>query len=168
MAISPGGLLSDMPGRLFELGERLWEVRSRSDGVVNALADRHYPRRSVGCGRVGGPGRVLVLRSIDHQAGWITLYTEYPDDGLDAWRCTMFRNEGTLLSSLLILDAMAITAELWGAMPPDGWLTYVDTAEVASENPGYCFKAAGWWRDRTYEPDRRRASLVRLIYRKAA
>lgn len=57
---------------------------------------------------------MLVLRSIDHLAGWITLHTDYPDDGLDAWRCTMFRNEGTILSSALILDAMALTATLWG------------------------------------------------------
>lgn len=54
-----------VPLRLFELGG-LWEVTTRTDPVVCALADRHYPRRSIGCGRVGGPGRTLVLRSVDH------------------------------------------------------------------------------------------------------
>ncbi len=29
---------------------------------------------------------------------------------------------------------------------PDGMLTYVWDSKVASENPGYCFKRAGWKR----------------------
>lgn len=125
-------------------------------------ADRHYPRRSIGCGQLGGPGNVLVLRSLDGLAGWISFYTKHPDDGLHAWRCTMFRNEGPALSSQLIIEAQEVTAQVWGEPPPDGWLTYVDRAKVASTNPGYCYLAAGWWRDRSYTPDRRRASLIRL------
>lgn len=139
-----------------------WEQVSRSDAVVRGLADRHYSRRSIGAAIVGGPGHVLVFRSHDDRAGWITLYTEYPDDELDAWRCTMFRNEGPALSSALIVEAMAATAELWGTPPRDGWVTYVDTAQVRSTNPGYCFLKAGWRRDPTYCPDRRGRSLVRL------
>ena len=148
-------------GRLFELAGS-WEKVRRSDPVVAGLADRHYPRRARGCGSVGGPHKLIVLRSLDLDAGWITAYTVRPDDGLDAWRCTMFRNEGPRLSSVLIRDAMDITASLWGDPPADGWLTYVDTAKVASPNPGYCFKRAGWWLDRTYRPDRRRRTLIRL------
>lgn len=147
--------------RLFEV-DGAWEVVRRSDAVVAGLADRHYPRRARGCGRVGGPHELIVLRSLDDTAGWITAYTQHPDDRLDVWRCTMFRNEGAALSSVLIREAMAVTIALWGTPPPDGWCTYVDTAKVASRNPGYCFKRAGWWRDRTYAPDRRRASLIRL------
>jgi hypothetical protein len=151
------------PLRLFELGGP-WEVVGRTDAVVCALADRHYTRRpkSIGCGQVGGNGRTLVLRSADHQAGWISFFTKVPDDGLFAWRCTMFRNEGPARSSSLIRSAMELTADLWGAPPPDGWLTYVDTAKVESAIPGYCFRRAGWRRDRGYQPDRRRASLIRL------
>lgn len=153
---------------------RLWRLSTRSDPIVNRLADRHYPRRSIGCGTVGGPGKVIVLRSIDHQAGWITLYSIHPDDGLDAWRCTMFRNEGEQLGSTLILDAMSITAELWGRGPADGWCTYIDTAEVRGTKVrgetvyGWTFIKAGWWLDESYKPDRRRASLIRLradVYR---
>jgi hypothetical protein len=147
--------------RLFELGGP-WEKVTRSDPFVNRLADRHYPRRSIGCGQLGGPGEVLILRSLDDTAGWITHYTKFPDDGLYAWRCSMFRNEGDQLSSDLIVAAMELTAELWGRPPVDGWLTYIDTAKVRSPNPGYCFKEAGWWLDRSYRPDRRRASLIRL------
>lgn len=126
------------------------------------MADRHYPRRKRGHPSVGGVGEVLVLRSTRWDASWISLYTKFPDDGLDAWRCTMFRNEGRLLSSELILEAMALTSSQWGDPPADHWVTYVDTAKVRSANPGYCFKMAGWWRDRSYMPDRRRASLIRL------
>jgi hypothetical protein len=148
-------------GRLFPL-EGLWEIARRSDPIVCELADRHYPRRVRGCGQVGGPGQILVLRSLDHRAAWITHRTYYPADGLDAWRCAMFRNEGPTLSSALITAAMGLTAQQWGDPRPDGWVTYVDTAKVRSTNPGYCFQVAGWWPDHTYHPDRRRRSLIRL------
>lgn len=151
------------PARLFDL-DGLWEVVKRTDVIVNALADQHYNRRasSIGCGKVCGPGESIVLRAVDHQAAWITYYTEKPDDGLDAWRCTLFRNEGQMLSSSLIKAAVALTAELWGTPRPDGWLTYVDAAKVETEVPGWCFRRAGWKRDRTYQPDRRRRTLIRL------
>lgn len=149
--------------RLFEL-DGMWEVVTRTHPIVNALADRHYNRRksSIGCGKVCGPGKSIVLLGVDHQAAWITYYTTSPDDGLDAWRCTLFRNEGQLRASDLIRAAVDLTAELWSTPPPDGWLTYVDTAKVEGEVPGYCFRRAGWKRDRTYTPDRRRSSLIRL------
>lgn len=139
-----------------------WQIRKRTDRVANAFADRHYPRRSIGCGRVGGPNRTLVLVTGDELAVWISAYSQHPDDGLDAWRCQTFRNEGRALSSDLIRAAMDLTAAQLGEAPPDGWVTYVDTAKVRSSNPGCCFKKAGWWLDRLYVPDRRRASLIRL------
>lgn len=151
-----------VPSRLFDIGGGPWEITSRSDPLAVAMADRHYPRRKRGHPRVGGPGELLVLRTVDWSASWITMHTKFPDDGLDAWRCTMFRNEGRDLSSWLITAAMALTAEQWGTPPPDGWLTYVDTAKIRSPHPGFCFKMAGWWLDRSYKPDRRRASLIRL------
>jgi site-specific DNA-cytosine methylase len=150
-----------LDGRLFPL-TGFWEIVGRSDPLVCQMADRHYPRRVRGCGQVGGPGRILVLRSLDYRAAWITQHTYYPDDGLDAWRCTMFRNEGPVLSSTLVSAAMDLTAQRWETMPQDGWLTYVDSAKIRSTNPGYCFQVAGWWRDRSYRPDRRRRSLIRL------
>jgi len=35
-------------------------------------------------------------------------------------------------------------AETGNGCGPDGLLTYVWDAKVASANPGYCFKLAGW------------------------
>lgn len=84
------------------------------------------------------------------------------DDGLDAFRCTMFRNEGPQLASDLIREAMRVTLERMPERPPDGWLTYIEPRHIASPNPGYCFKRAGWWRDRTYTPGYRQRHLIRL------
>lgn len=129
-----------------------WQVRDKSDGAANALADRHYSRRRPGSGQVGPPGRKLVLVSPDERAVWLTHWpkAEYAMDGLDAWRCSIFRNEGDVLSSDLILAAMALTEALWDERPNDGWVTWVDTRKVASRNPGYCFLRAGWLRDRAW------------------
>jgi hypothetical protein len=130
----------------------VWQVRSRSDAAARALADRHYSRKTRGAPWVGPPGRVLVLVTPCERAAWVTRWP-YPYlalDGLDAWRCSLFRNEATeLLSSALIVAAMATTAAVWAAGPRDGWLTWVDPAKVASANPGYCFQRAGWTRDRS-------------------
>jgi len=73
-------------------------------------------------------------------------------DGLDAWRCAMFRNEGAGLASDLIRDAMVLTNELWRDRVPaaDGWVTWIDARRIASAHPGYCFKQAGWTLDRAW------------------
>lgn len=143
----------------------VWQRRHKSDGAALALADRHYSRKRVGSNQLGPPGRKLVLVTADERAIWVTHYPnpELSLDKLDVWRCVMFRNEGAGLSSELILEAMRATYDAWGDPPARGWATWVDSAKVRSENPGYCFLRAGWTRDRTYTPDRRRRSLVRLI-----
>lgn len=140
-----------------------WQIRNKSDPAVLALADRHYSRQTPGSNQAGPPGRKKFFVTPCERALWIS---HWPDDdktldGLAAWRCNMFRNEGAGLSSLLILDAMELTRERWGGgglLPPDGWVTFVDTSKVDSVNPGYCFKQAGWWLDRTYS----HRDLIRL------
>ena len=57
--------------------------------------------------------------------------------------CAVFRNEGRLLSSLLIRQADAIADRVW---PGERHYTYVDPKAVRSTNPGFCFVAAGWRR----------------------
>jgi hypothetical protein len=142
-----------------------WMVRNRFDAAAASLADRHYSREVVGSPQVGGPGFILVLVSPCERAAWISKRNS-PDtkaarviaDGLNAYRCTMFRNEGAGLASELIVSAMEITEELWGPPPADGWATYVDKTKIASANPGFCFKQAGWTLDREWSHPR----LVRL------
>jgi hypothetical protein len=106
------------------------------------------------------PGRTLVLITPEGDAVW---GTHWPDaektlDGMDAWRCSIFRNESERLSSVLVLEAMERTAATWDDRPRDGWLTFVAKNKIRSTNPGYCFIKAGWWLDREWEHD----SLVRL------
>jgi hypothetical protein len=141
----------------------LWQRRTRADRAARALADRHYSRGTVGAHTIGPPGRVLVFVTPCERAAWITHYprADLAMDNRDAWRCTMFRNEGAGLSSDLIRAAMAATVELWGDPPVDGWLTYVDRARVRGVNPGYCFKMAGWTLEREWR-SRWAPSLVRL------
>lgn len=135
-----------------------WTIRNCSDPAALGLARHHYSRQHPDAPKIGAPGRHLVLVSPCQRALWDTHYTQHPDDGLDAWRCSIFRNEGAGLSSDLIRSAMDLTAERWGAAPPDGWVTWVDRRRVRSSNPGYCFLRAGWWKDRAYH----HPHLVRL------
>jgi hypothetical protein len=137
-----------------------WQVRSKADPAACALADRHYSRQRPGSGQVGPPGRLLVLVTPCERAVWLTHWprADLALDGLDAWRCSIFRNEGAGLSSELIEAAMALTAQRWSGRPADGWVTWIDTTKVQSSNLGYCFKQAGWWLDREWQHPR----LVRL------
>ena len=55
--------------------------------------------------------------------------------------CSVFRNEGPILSSTLVEEAMGLAWDKW---PGKRLFTYVWDERVASTNPGYCFKKAGW------------------------
>ena len=93
------------------------------------------------------PGQTIVLLAENAVWGWWR-----PDpssgikamNGLDGWTCTIFRNEGTKQSSGLILEAEEFLYGTRHTIGPDGLLTYVWDSKVKSENPGYCFKCAGW------------------------
>lgn len=141
-----------LPGMDADAG--VWQVRTRLDAAANALADRHYSRRRPGTGQIGPPGRKLVLVTPCERAVWLTHwpYAHLAMDGLDAWRCSIFRNEGAGLSSELIRAAMSLTVELWTERPADGWVTWVDTRKVRRKrDPGRCYLKAGWWADRDWQ-----------------
>lgn len=57
--------------------------------------------------------------------------------------CTVFRNESSHRSSDLIREAVVLAAHRW---PNERLYTTVNPGKVASSNPGYCFKMAGWKR----------------------
>jgi hypothetical protein len=68
-------------------------------------------------------------------------------NGLDGWTCTIFRNENSgFVSSQLVIAAELALVETGLDCGPAGMLTYVWDKKVASKNPGYCFKCAGWER----------------------
>jgi hypothetical protein len=150
-----------------------WQIRHRSDPAALRLADRHYSRKTPGAPWLGPPGRALVLVTGDETALWVTHWpaADKALDGLDAWRCSIFRNEGPSLSSVLIGFAMDATLRWWAEAragstwftqaPADGWVTWIDRRRVRSSNPGYCFLRAGWERDRTWSSPYNRY-LIRL------
>ena len=134
-----------------------WTLTNKGDQECRALADRHYSRQTVGARQFTRPGRNLVLKTENADAVWVT-WSGIRDDGVDAWECTIFRNESAHLSSELIREAVEITIREWGQPPADGIITYVDDANVRSTNPGFCFLKAGW----TKTGRSKRRKLLRL------
>lgn len=138
--------------------------KSSPDGV--ALANRHYSRIAFGKqgALLGPPGRLLCFMTEDRRAVWVSHwpYADYALDRLDAYRCTMFRNESPALSSTLIVEAMRRTQDIWGARPADEWITWVAPDLVASGVPGWCFRRAGWWRDREWKSWRKDVAMMRF------
>lgn len=113
------------------------------DPEMAMLADRHYSRRTIGARQFCYSGRKLVLRDT---AGTVLFVWMWPDDALrmddqTGFSCAIFRNESKRRSSEIILEAEQLATAKWG---PNRFYTYVDASKVASVNPGYCFKMAGW------------------------
>ena len=123
----------------------LWTKSHRADPDVRPMADRHYNRQKVGSPQFAPPGRCLVLKRPD--AFWITSwpFAEYVKHAwAGAWVCSAFRNEGDVLSSVLIRAAVAATRAVWA--PPDlGMITFVNAKKVRHKrDPGRCYLRAGF------------------------
>ena len=131
------------------------------DGDPRALAlfKRHYSYRRRASGQprgsptfVGqGQKMVLLTPEIDALFVW-QVSTVIRLDGQKGVRCSVFRNEGPLRSSDLILEAEELA---WRRWPGERLFTYVWPAKVKSVNPGYCFKMAGWRQCGRYRRGRR-------------
>lgn len=122
-----------------------WQLSHRADKRALPLADRHYSRQTPGSPQFVKPGRSLVLWQPD--ALWVTSWPfaeHVKHDWAGAWECSLFRNEGAGLSSELITEAVAATRWKYGDPPDEGMITFIDTDEVQSDNPGYCYKCAGF------------------------
>jgi len=125
-----------------------WHLSYRTDPLVKPLADRHYNRQNPESPNFVPPAKCLVLRTNPCDAFWVTLvpYAEYVRHRwAGAWTCTSFRNEGSVLSSLLIEQAVA--ASLWKfKKPPEiGFITFVNARKIKpTQKPGWCFRKAGW------------------------
>lgn len=127
-----------------------WIRTTKFDKRGAALADRHYSRRTVGSPQFMPPGQTIVLVGRDDYPAVWGWWRPHPDSGIvamnkrDGWTCTIFRNEGKILSSLLVLEAEQYLVEAGLGCGPDGMMTYVWDKKIKSVNPGYCFKRAGW------------------------
>jgi len=130
-----------------------------ADPRASAIYARHYSNvRGEGRRKTRGfvgPGEKMVLLTVDCSAlfVWHPALTveEIATHQLGTYRsgngtqtgvmCSVFRNEGKVKSSDLILEAEELA---WHRWPHQRLYTYVWDAKVKSVNPGYCFKKAGW------------------------
>ncbi len=121
---------------------------SRRDPRAVGMYSRHYSssknnktfREWLAYG-ITAPGETIVLMSADSSVLFVWLKQKYIDSNQTGVNCAVFRNEGSLLSSDIILEAEQFAWERWSG---ERLYTYVDPNEVKSSNPGYCFKKAGW------------------------
>ena len=123
-----------------------WQLSHRADPEARLLADRHYNRQKIGSPQFVPPGRCLVLKRPD--AFWVTSwpFAQYVKHAwAGAFVCSAFRNEGRILSSELIRDAVAATVWKWPDIPKLGMVTFVDRSKVRPKShPGYCYRKAGF------------------------
>jgi len=86
----------------------------------------------------------MVLLTLDCQAlfAW-QRSTVLRNSGETGICCTVFRNEGSVLSSDLVTAADELA---WARWPGERHYTYVNAGQVRSSNPGFCFLQAGWRR----------------------
>ena len=141
--------------------DRYWNRISDADPRAVSLYERHYsflnrhnfkarPRHSRA--GIGGAGSKFALLTTSGDALFVWRYF-LPHKLIDPTGkftgpfCTVFRNEGTYRSSLMILEAEEWA---WWKWPGETLHTFVDPASVASLNPGYCFKKAGWQRRKDF------------------
>jgi hypothetical protein len=127
---------------LLPLWNHLVAVRL-SDPEMLDLAARHYSWSNLTAKKLGGPARSLLLRNTN---GTVLFLWQWPRFGMrrdkeNGYNCVMFRNESSRLASDIILEAEECAVRAWGQ---NRFFTYVDPHKVASINPGYCFKRAGW------------------------
>lgn len=123
-----------------------WRIAKDGDPAGLDLYERHYSSHKYRDGRARklfcGPGEKLVLMDAGGDA--VFVWRRFLENGRTepiGINCAVFRNEGPVLSSLLILEAERVA---WCRWPGERLYTYVDPNAVASANPGYCFKVAGW------------------------
>lgn len=128
---------------------RLWWLTKDGDQDCLELYERHYSAYRYADGRVRklftGPGEKIVLRTKNADA--LFVWKRFIDhSGECGINCSVFRNESNHLSSELIRQADEIADRLWTCCRH---YTYVNPAEIASTNPGFCFIKAGWKRTQT-------------------
>ena len=131
----------------------VWILTNRADPIVAKIADRHYNRQSIGSPQYAPPGRCLVLRTSSGDAFWITSwpFAQYVKHAwAGAFVCSAFRNEGPVLSSSMIVEAVRITRwatdHTWRTPVHDhGFITFVDRDKTKPKrDPGRCFRKAGF------------------------
>ena len=126
-----------------------WVLSYRAAAGARVVADRHYNRQKIGAAQFVPPGGCAVLATADYGAVWVTS-TPKPEfvkhAWPNAWVNSLFRNETReVLSSTLIIEAVAASLWLLGPPPALGIVSFVDAGEVRRKrDPGRCYRRAGW------------------------
>jgi len=122
-----------------------WYAIKDGDPRGRAMLNRHYSINPDTIARKPklfiGPGEKMALMTSDSLA--LFVWRKYIDDtGQKGVNCAVFRNEGPLLSSMLILEAEQIA---WGRWPGERLYTYINVDKIRHKrDPGRCFRKAGW------------------------
>lgn len=131
-----------------------WQVVNKCDLRAVAFAQPHYSIATPNAAELGPPGQKIVLFGEDGLALWGS-HRPAPwakigrMDKFLGHSCFIFRNEGFILSSILIREAVGITAIEWNVAP---FITYVAIGKVRRKrDPGRCFVKAGFKRIRIKE-----------------
>lgn len=144
---------NDKMDSLFAQSEQLpavsehWCLTKDGDPYCHAMAQRHYSARRYREQRQRlfvGPGFKLVLLSKDGSAVFVWRnFNDAIQPPQTGYNCAIFRNEGNVLSSQLINEAVDVVFAHWGRQR---CYTLVNPSRIRSSNPGCCFKKAGWQR----------------------
>lgn len=124
-----------------------WRVSDRAEPAALRLADRHYNRQKIGTPQFVPPGRCRVFLTHAEDALWVTSWP-FPEFVRHAWPGawvnSVFRNEGSQLSSDLITAAVSATLAFW-KVPSLGIVSFVDAKKTRRKrDPGRCYRRAGW------------------------
>lgn len=154
-----------------------WLLSSSSDPAALAVVDGsgkfrrfgpHYSRRTPGSKTFTGVGQEIVLLHSSGRAVWACVRQKTPAargsgqsrgrEGVSdkhsrfIWRNMVFRNIYAGVASDLIREATERTYEEWlrryGGLPTERLRTEIGIKEVKSDNPGECYRRAGWVDDR--------------------
>jgi len=124
----------------------IWCLTKDGDQKAMKIFRRHYSckNRNPKVAQFVGPGEKMVLVHLN--ANWhydaLFVWRKYiSDDNQHGVNCAVFRNESSLLSSEMILEAERWANDRW---PLERMYTYVDSSMIKSSHPGYCFIKAGW------------------------
>jgi hypothetical protein len=125
-----------------------WIGVRNTDARAVSLYQRHYSARPNVTTQtrlthgISGPGELLTLITVTGDALFVWQHnTVARYDKQIGVNCSVFRNEGPILSSDLIHEACDLA---WARWPDKRLFTYVWDAKIQSRNPGYCFKKSGW------------------------
>lgn len=149
------GITTTLPAPMFlpsedgrQQASENWLYAKQNDPYAVSMYLRHYSRKNnssidnmlvSGC---AGPGETISLLSAKGDAVFTWKLEVFRQDGQTGINCAIFRNEGELLSSLLIIEACSIAWQRW---PGARLFTFVNADKVRRKrDPGRCFIRAGW------------------------